>query len=358
MPPNAAVASSQGELSHNPVLTAENLQPLLTEKTVMVCMTHTSNILGSIHDIQSVGALLKSSYSHESNDHNNKPTTPKFPKTRKPFLCIDGVAYAPHRPVKMQTTFPDIDFYTFSYYKVFGPHVSVMYASRRAQEDGDLGSICHYFKSEGKDVKKMDLATRLGLAGASYELVASIPKVVEYFQSGIGTTTTIASTTTTKTGTEEATTTSAHANGETTQRSLDKKEETNNTPAVWHAIAKHESLLTETLLQYLRAKSTSHGITIIGDPTADPEQRVAVISFAVKNRSAQAIVEAIEHKTDGRIGCRWGDFYSKRLVDEVLGLGDGNGVDGVVRVSMVHYNTVDEVLELVKVLDEVLSSGL
>jgi len=47
-------------------------------------------------------------------------------------------------------------------------------------------------------------------------------------------------------------------------------------------------------------------------------------------------------------GFRWGHFYSKRLVDEVLKLKG----DGVVRVSMVHYNTVDEVKALIKALDE------
>ena len=34
-------------------------------------------------------------------------------------------------------------------------------------------------------------------------------------------------------------------------------------------------------------------------------------------------------------GIRWGHFYSKRMVDNLLGLRE----DGIVRVSMVHYNT-------------------
>jgi selenocysteine lyase/cysteine desulfurase len=49
-------------------------------------------------------------------------------------------------------------------------------------------------------------------------------------------------------------------------------------------------------------------------------------------------------------GFRWGHFYSKRLCDEVLGLGP----EGVARVSMVHYNTEDEIRELVEVLQKVL----
>ena len=47
------------------------------------------------------------------------------------------------------------------------------------------------------------------------------------------------------------------------------------------------------------------------------------------------------------IGIRWGHFYAPRLVD-ALGLTER---DGVVRVSLVHYNTEDEVRRLLAVLD-------
>jgi hypothetical protein len=46
------------------------------------------------------------------------------------------------------------------------------------------------------------------------------------------------------------------------------------------------------------------------------------------------LVEAVERETG--FGFRWGSFYSVRLAEEVLGV---EPVDGVVRVSMVHYNT-------------------
>ena len=44
-------------------------------------------------------------------------------------------------------------------------------------------------------------------------------------------------------------------------------------------------------------------------------------------------MEGIEKRSN--FGCRWGHFYSKRLLEEVLGLGE----EGIVRVSLVHYNT-------------------
>ena len=52
-----------------------------------------------------------------------------------------------------------------------------------------------------------------------------------------------------------------------------------------------------------------------------------------------------------RIGIRFGDFHSRRLI-EYLGLADQNGV---VRVSMVHYNTLEEVDRLIGSLDRAMA---
>ena len=51
-----------------------------------------------------------------------------------------------------------------------------------------------------------------------------------------------------------------------------------------------------------------------------------------------------------QVGIRHGDFYSRRLIER-LGLAD---TGGVVRVSMVHYNTLAEVDRLIEALDQAL----
>jgi selenocysteine lyase/cysteine desulfurase len=51
-----------------------------------------------------------------------------------------------------------------------------------------------------------------------------------------------------------------------------------------------------------------------------------------------------------RIGIRYGDFYAKKLIQD-LGLIKQNGV---VRVSMVHYNTPAEVDRLIDCFERVL----
>ncbi|KAL8946751.1 MAG: hypothetical protein Q9222_006898, partial [Ikaeria aurantiellina] len=76
-------------------LTPESLRPLLSGKTKLVTCTHTSNILGAIHDIKAIAAEVH--------------TVPGA------MLCVDGVAYAPHREVDVKAL--GVDFYSFSWYK-------------------------------------------------------------------------------------------------------------------------------------------------------------------------------------------------------------------------------------------------
>lgn len=60
-----------------------------------------------------------------------------------------------------------------------------------------------------------------------------------------------------------------------------------------------------------------------------------VISFIVAGTKSQAVVEEVERRS--QFGFRSGHMYSYRLLEEVVGLGDVE--DGVVRVSLLHYNT-------------------
>lgn len=182
---------------------------------------------------------------------------------------------SPHLPILEITDNP----------QVYGPHNATLYASPSALPR--LHSLGHYFHTP------LNLATKLGLAASSYELVAAIPSVVAYLGP--------------------------------------------DRPATWAQIAAHEELLQGILLDYLRSRSD---ITIHGAQSAKQEVRVPVVSFTVEGRSSREVVEGVEGRS--RFACRWGHFYSKRLVDDVLGLGGEK--DGVVRVSMVHYNTGESLL--------------
>ncbi|KIX07914.1 cysteine desulfurase [Rhinocladiella mackenziei CBS 650.93] len=259
----------------NPKLEPEDLRALLTSKTRLVCCTHTSNILGTITDIAALSKVI-----HETN-----PNT---------LLCVDAVAYAPHAAIDVKAL--GVDFYSFSWYKVYGPHVSMLYVREKAMSQ--LQSLGHYFKP-GNTVEEM-----LGLAAGNYECVQSIPQVAAYIDQ-VG----------------------------------------------WDSIAVQEETIQEIFLSYLRSRPDQ--IKIYGEPSSNRKLRVPVISFRVKGRSSLGIIDAIEAKSP--YGCRSGHFYSKRLCENVLAIPDSD--DGVVRCSLLHYNTVEEVEGLVKVLDEVIKQG-
>ena len=259
----------------NPRLEPDDLKKLLSPKTRLVCCTHTSNILGTITDLAALSKVI-----HETN-----PDT---------LFCVDAVAYAPHAPVDVKAF--GVDFYSFSWYKVYGPHIAMLYVSKKARDQ--LQSLGHYFKSRDT------LEEMLGLAAGNYECVQAVPEVVTY---------------------------------------LDK--------VGWDGISSQEEKIQEVLLSYLRSKPDI--INIYGEPSSDRKIRIPVISFRVKHQSSLGIIDAIEARSN--YGCRNGHFYSKRLCENVLGIKDAD--DGVVRCSLLHYNTVAEVEGLVKVLDEVIQEG-
>lgn len=259
----------------NPKLEPDDLKKLLSERTRLVCCTHTSNILGTVTDLAPLSKVI----------HETSPNA---------LFCVDAVAYAPHAPIDVKAF--GVDFYSFSWYKVYGPHTSMLYVSKKAQDQ--LNSLGHYFKSHST------MEEMLGLAAGNYECVQAVPEIIKYLDS-VG----------------------------------------------WEGISAQEEKIQETLLKYLRSKPDM--IKIYGEPSSDRKLRIPVISFRVKGQSSIGIIDAIEARSD--FGCRSGHFYSKRLCETVLGIPDGD--DGVVRCSLLHYNTVEEVEGLVKVLDEVIKEG-
>lgn len=183
----------------NPKLLASDLAPLLTARTRLVTCTHASNILGSIHDIKAIAATV----------HAANPTA---------LVCVDAVAYAPHRKVDVKDL--GVDFYCFSWYKVYGPHCALLYASPLALDR--LASLGHFFNP------RTTLEQKLGLAGASYELVHALPAVVAYLE------------------------------------------------GKWEGIAAQERALQATLLEWLNARE---GVTVYGERSSDGVVRVSMVHY-------------------------------------------------------------------------------
>jgi len=259
-----------------------DLDELLGPRVKWVAMTHASNVLGRINPVSEVARRVHALGAR---------------------LCVDAVAYAPHRLVDVQASGADV--YVFSFYKVFGPHLAVLWGRRDVLLP--LPSLNHYFI--GAD----DLPYKLQPGNVNYELSYGCIGIADYL---------------TETGS------SLGADGPERvrmQRAFD-------------AFAVHEDALAEQLLAYLRGK---RGVRVIGPAWVVPGERVPTISFIVNGVHADAIVPAIDPYG---IGIRHGDFYARRLI-AALDLDAGGGV---VRVSIAHYNTAEEIKSLTAALEEVL----
>ncbi len=68
------------------------------------------------------------------------------------------------------------------------------------------------------------------------------------------------------------------------------------------------------------------------------------ISFVQKNRDSREITLQTDEK---KVAIRWGHFYAYRLIQDL----DLEKQNGVVRISLVHYNTLEETDRLIKALD-------
>lgn len=264
-------------------LELDDLDRLLGPRVKWLAMTQASNILGSVNPVAEVAKRVRAVGGR---------------------VCVDAVAYAPHRLVDVQACGADV--VVFSFYKVFGPHYAVLWGRRELLLS--LPSLNHDFI--GPEV----LPYKLQPGNVNYELSYGCIGIRDYLVdtgSALGIV------------------------GNPRQRMQ----------AAFDAFEAHEDALAERLLGWLRAQ---RGVRIIGAPLVAPGLRVPTISFVVEDRWPEHIVAHVDRHG---IGIRHGDFYARRLI-EALGL---HTRGGVVRASIAHYNTLDEIDRLIIALDEAIS---
>ena len=259
-----------------------DLERLLSPRVKWVAMTHASNILGTVNPVVDVAQRVHAIGAR---------------------LCVDGVAYAPHRLVDVQASGADV--YVFSFYKVFGPHHAVMWITRELLLS--LPSLNHYFI--GPEV----MPYKLQPGNVNYELSYGCIGIQDYL---------------TDMGSRLGSVGSAR---EKMQVAFD-------------AFEQHEDALAERLLTFLRSKQS---VRLIGMDSAAAGGRVPTVSFMVAGQMSEAVVR---HTDQFAIGIRFGDFYAKRLIHAL----DLQAQGGVVRVSIAHYNTIEEIDQLILRLDEVI----
>ncbi len=265
-------------------LAAEDLEPLLTERTRLVAFTHCSNLAGTFHDVPVLARRIREAGA---------------------LSCVDGVAYAPHRRVDVDAL--GVDFYLCSLYKVYGPHQSALFGRRELLERARGQN--HFFFEES------NVPGKLEPGGVNHELAASLAGVTEYLDA-----------------------VDRHHFGDDDADPAARLERT------FALFARHEERLAAPLLDFLTGRDD---VQILGHIGPERARRAPTVSFVVDGIDSSTIPPRLDAR---EVAVRFGHFYAYRAVRDLGWMERG----GVVRASLVHYNSADEVERLVAGLERAL----
>lgn len=222
------------------------------------------------------------------------------------IIVTDGVSFAPHASIDVGELGCDV--YLYSAYKTFGPHVGLMYTSPEVL--GRATNQGHFFNAE-------KTSHRLTPAGPDHASIAACAGIIDYYDEVF-----------------------RHHFGTTDSVGLRER-----ITRVFQLFGEHEQKLMEPLVNYIGSHTD---FRLIGSDSADHSVRAPTVAFHSNSRSSREIYSAL---ISASISCGYGNFYAPRLVDAV-GL---DPEDGVVRLSLVHYNSVEEVARALSILDELAS---
>ena len=246
------------------------LEEFLNPRTVLVAVTHSSNIIGTLNPINEIAQRVRRVNAR---------------------LVVDGVSFAPHYWPNVDEL--DVDAYVFSTYKTYGTHQGVMVV----REDflNELAPQCHFFNVPYP-------TKRLDTAGPDHASIAALAGIGDYFSNLYD-----------------------HHFG-SAKVPLHTKAR-----AMADLMNQHETKLCAYLLENL----TALPVRLFGRTTT--KQREANIALTASVISSKALADGL---VDYNIAAKNGHFYAFRLL-QAMGVEDMN--DGVLRISLSHYNTQEEV---------------
>ncbi len=203
-------------------------------------------------------------------------------------VVVDGVAYAPHDLIEVEAW--KVDWYCFSAYKVYGPHFAALFGRNDAL--AELHGPNHFF------INETDWPYKFELGCLPHELLAGWLGLRPYL-------TALA---------DEY----VYGGRKTIKKAI-------------AAMRAQESPLVKSLYAGL---ANMPRVRLLGPSSSD--HRVGTLSFVVEGISS---AEVVDHVHKERIAIRNGHMYAHRLC-EAIGIAPE---PGVVRVSVVHTNTAEEV---------------
>lgn len=208
---------------------------------------------------------------------------------------VDGVGFAPHG-------FPDLkelgaEIYLFSLYKTFGPHLGLMYVDNDLI--GKMQNQSHFFK-EGIS------RSMLTPAGPDHAQIAASSGIIDYFDAVYE------------------------------HHFSEKVAPAQRNHAINKLFQDHENKLLERLLDFLK---TRDDIDIIGPDSS--EARAPIVSIIPKNKNIKRVYSSL---TKNKLMLGSGNFYAVRpLMDMNI-----SAQPGVLRISFLHYTSMDEIDQLIE----------
>ena len=264
-------------------LEIQELKKLLNSKTKILAVTHCSNIIGSINNLKQISKLA-----HEY----------------EVYVIGDGVSYAPHGLPNVKDL--DVDFYAFSLYKTYGPHLALLYGKKE---------ILDKLPNQNHEFLKDNVPYTLNPGGPNHEELACLVGIAEYFDDLY-----------------------EHHFDENNVKRLEKIDKINM------LIAKHEEKIANKFLEFIESEKK---IKLFGKRKVENKNRAPTFSFTIEDISSAKVSEALVSQD---IALRNDNFYAWRCL-QALGI---DTEDGVVRASMVHYNNSEDVEKLINALKTVI----
>ncbi len=266
----------------NSELEISDLKKIINKNTKILAVTHCSNIVGSVNNLKGICEIA----------HNFGT-----------IVIGDGVSYAPHGLPNVKDL--DVDFYTFSLYKTYGPHLALLYGKEE---------ILKKLPNQNHEFLDGQYPYTINPGGPNHEELSSLIGINDYFNKIYD-----------------------HHFENNNFEIREKIDKINN------LISVHEEEIANPLLEYLGSR---RDINLIGKKLIKNKDRAPTIAFTFKNKLSSEVSKFL---VKNKIATRNDNFYAWRCLK-------GHNIDindGVIRISMVHYNTYEEVNYLIKVLDKI-----
>jgi len=263
-------------------LEIETFESLLTHKTKIVAVTHCSNIVGTVNNIKKISELA-----HKKNA----------------IVIGDGVSFAPHG-------FPDVkelgvDFYTFSLYKTYGPHLALLYG----KED-----ILKELPNQNHQFLEGHYPYTINPGGPNHEELASLKGIYDYMMHLY----------------------SFHFDN----KNLSIREKIDK---INNLISIHEEEVANPILEYIYNRDD---LKLIGKNIIQNKKRAPTISFISRKKSSKKVSEILVRE---KIATRNDNFYAWRCL-KALNI---DTEDGLIRLSLTHYNSLKDSESAIKALKKI-----